>query len=212
MSFGKCDLNAGRYLELGLYFNNGGKRDKPYRQDDLPAFWGVFVDEIVPFDGFTVWFYHGYPIAMFDHEKHEYTLGNAGYQTATTKARLNVLTGVRISQKGGVWYNNGEPFVDHSDEIYDRIGRSSRVKIDGWRGYSRPMFAVEEVSDTGTWSDSPCPSSKAEEKVKETIATLKSRKVKAYEAFGTTSNVFCMKRYVIVRGIDYAKAVEILKE
>lgn len=210
--FQGVSFNAQRYLELGLYFNNGGKRDKPYRQDDLPPFWGVFVDEIVPFDGFTVWFYHGYPLAMFDNEKHKYTLGNAGYQTATTKARLNVLTDVRISQKGGVWYNNGKPFVDHSDEIYARIGRQTLVKIDGWRGYLKPMFAVFEVSDTGSWSDSPYPSSEAEEKVKETVATLKARKVKAYEAFGTTSNVFCMKRYIIVRGIDYARAVEILKE
>lgn len=209
--FQGVSFNAQRHLELGCYFNSG-KRDKPYRQDDLPPFWGVFVDEIVPFDGFTVWFYHGYPIAMFDNEKHEYTLGNAGYQTATTKARLNVLPGVRISQKGGTWYNNGKPFVDHSDEIYDRIGRSSYMKIDGWRGYRKPVFAVEEVSDTGTWSDSPCPSSKAEEKVKETKRVLKAHGVKSYEAFGTTSNVFCMKRYVIVRGIDYAKAVDILKE
>ena len=209
--FQGVSFNAQRYLELGTYFNSG-KRDKPYRQDDLPPFWGVFVDEIVWFGAFTVWFYHGYPIAMFDHLTNEYTLGNAGYQTMTTKSRLNDLPRVSISQRRGTWYNNGKPFVDHSDEIYERIGRSSCMKIDGWRGYRKPMFAVEEVSDTGTWSDSPCPSNVAEETVKETIATLKARKVKAYEAFGTTSNVFCMKRYVIVRGIDYARAVEILKE
>ena len=209
--FQGVSFNARRYLELGCYFNSG-KRDRPYRQDELPPFWGVFVDEIVPFGDFTVLFHHGYPIAMFDHLTHEYTIGNAGYQTMTTKNRLNDLPMVSISQRNGLWFNNGEPFVDHSDEIYDRIGRSSYMKIDGWRGYRKPMFAVEEVSDTGTWSDSPCPSNVAEETVKETKRVLKAHGVKSYEAFGTTSNVFCMKRYAIVRGIDYAKAVEILKE
>ena len=30
-------------------------------------------------------------------------------------------------------------------------------RIDGWRGFWIPGTAVAGVSDTGTWSDSPCP-------------------------------------------------------
>lgn len=33
---------------------------------------------------------------------------NAGWQTKTTMERLNALPGVRIQQKKGVWYLNGE--------------------------------------------------------------------------------------------------------
>lgn len=210
MPFNKCYLNAQKYLEEGTYFNNGGKRDRPYGRD-TPPMWGLFVDEIVPFDGFTVWFYHGNPIALYDHETKKYTLGNAGWKTATTKVRLNSLPDVYISQKDWEWSGRGWD-GDHSGEILERIGRSIYQRIDGWRGYNKPIFAVEECSDTGDWSDSPCRSEDAISFVKKAASTLRASGIKSYEAFGTTSNVFCMKRYLIVRGIDFGKACEILEK
>lgn len=38
----------------------------------------------------------------------ELSITNAGWQSNTTKERLNGLNGVHISQKKGIWYLNGE--------------------------------------------------------------------------------------------------------
>lgn len=38
----------------------------------------------------------------------ELSITNCGYQTVTTKERLNGLRGVSIRQKQGVWYLNGK--------------------------------------------------------------------------------------------------------
>ena len=209
--FKGVSFNARHYLEDGVYFNNSGKRDKPYRTDEPPAMQGLFVDEIVPFAGFTVWFYHGYPIAMYDNETKKYTLANCGWNTMTTKNRLNDLPDVRICQRNHVWYNRGKEFVDNAKEIYERIGRSLYQKIDGWRGYNQPIFAVAGASDTGSWSDSPARSEDSEDDIKMIARHLKAAGIKSYEAYGLTSNIFCIKRYLIVRGDDYQKAVEKLK-
>lgn len=40
---------------------------------------------------------------------------------------------------------------------------------------------------------------------------LAERGVKSYEAFGVTSNVFCGKRGLIVRGEDYKRAILAIK-
>lgn len=39
---------------------------------------------------------------------------SAGWETVTTKARLNELPGVQVHQKKGVWYLNGERWEDPS--------------------------------------------------------------------------------------------------
>lgn len=155
-------FNAAHFLENGKYFNNNGKRD---RYTDGASLWGLFQDEIVPFDGFTVWFYHGNAIALFDHVTKTYTLGNAGWKTTTTKTRLNSLPGVYISQRNYVWYDNGGEFVDRTDEIMARVGAVTYEKYDGWRGAPIPVFAVIGASDTGGWSDSPCPSGSVTEEI-----------------------------------------------
>lgn len=204
-------FNAGALLEGSLYTNHGGKRDDA-RVLEVSGKCGVFVDEVVPLYGFSVWFYHGNPIAMFDHETREYTIGNCGYETATTKCRLNTLPGVRISQKSHKWCQNGKAFVDRSDEIIERIkdslGVSLRIQTDAWRGWDRPCFAVIGSSDTGNWSDSPAPSSSVYDEMKKMKASLLRLGIRTYEAHSVTSNLFCMKRWLIVKGCDFAKGVE----
>lgn len=203
-------FNAAHFLENGKYFNNNGKRD---RYTDGASLWGLFQDEIVPFDGFTVWFYHGNAIALFDHVTKSYTLGNAGWKTMTTKVRINSLPGVYISQKDYVWYSNKDvgEFVDRTDEIMARVGAVTYEKYDGWRGAPIPVFAVIGASDTGGWSDSPCPSGSVTEEIGVWKKFLAERGVKSYEAFGVTSNVFCGKRWLIVRGEDYKRAILAIK-
>ena len=44
-----------------------------------------------------------------DYEKQIY-VSNAGWQSNTTKERLNSIPGVRISQKNYQWYLNGQPW------------------------------------------------------------------------------------------------------
>lgn len=55
-------------------------------------------------DGTTLYL-HGNPIAKHTPEGLEIT--NAGWFSSTTKERLNALPGVRIQQKAGTWYLNG---------------------------------------------------------------------------------------------------------
>lgn len=57
---------------------------------------------------------HGHQIAMID------TLGDlhvrsAGWETSTTKERLNGLIGVHVIQKAGQWYLNGEKWENSSE-------------------------------------------------------------------------------------------------
>lgn len=51
---------------------------------------------------------HGNTIAIKNIDSKELKITNCGWETTTTKERLNGLEGVRINQKKGVWYLNGK--------------------------------------------------------------------------------------------------------
>ena len=80
-------------------------------------------------------------------------------------------------------------------------------KIDGWRGFWVPALAVAGSSDTGTYSDSPCPTPEVKAEInrirKEVLlpAGIKSR-----SRFGNSSNLFCAKRWLVVAREDFEKA------
>ena len=84
-------------------------------------------------------------------------------------------------------------------------------KIDGWRGYWVPALAVAGSSDTGTYSDSPCPSPEVLKEInrirKEVLlpAGIKSR-----SRFGNSSNLFCAKRWLVVARQDFYKAAQLV--
>jgi uncharacterized protein YggL (DUF469 family) len=83
-------------------------------------------------------------------------------------------------------------------------------KIDGWRGYRMPTLSIVGASDTGTWSDSPCPSDKVEEELVRFIKeVLKPNKIKYRRSNGESSNVFCGKRWISVNVQDFARAAQL---
>ena len=117
-----------------------------------------------------------------------------------------------ISQKNFVWYDKGQEFKDDGEEIQKRLGLSLYERYDGWRGASVPAFAIFSSSDTGIWADSPCPSDVVDMELAKARAILTAEGIRTYIAHSVTTNVFCMKRHVIVRACDYDKAVEVANE
>jgi len=84
-------------------------------------------------------------------------------------------------------------------------------KIDGWRGHMIPGTAVAGVSDTGTASDSPCPTPEVLDEIKRLRRdVLRPAGIKSRTRFGNSSNVFCVKRWVVVSPADYARANELV--
>lgn len=80
-------------------------------------------------------------------------------------------------------------------------------RIDGWRGYYIPSNAIVGASDTGTWSDSPCPTPEVKAEIRRfQREVLRPLGIKSRQRFGTSSNVFCGKRWVCVRPASFAVA------
>jgi len=80
-------------------------------------------------------------------------------------------------------------------------------RIDGWRGYYVPACAIVGASDTGTWSDSPCPTPD----VKAELArfgreVLRPLGIKYKTSFGVSSNVFCGKHWICVNKASFNTA------
>jgi|SRR5580700_6562014 hypothetical protein len=86
------------------------------------------------------------------------------------------------------------------------------VRTDGWRGYEQPVFAAAGANDTGTWSDSPCPSDVCKKELDMFKARLRKEKISFKTTWGKTSNVFCIHRYVVVAEQDLDRAKEIAEE
>ena len=80
------------------------------------------------------------------------------------------------------------------------------VRIDGWRGYSEPVYAVAGANDTGTWSDSPCPSNVREAELADVAKYLKEHGVPTKQVVCESSNVFCVHVYLIAKIKDVKRA------
>lgn len=165
---------------------------------------GIYQDAIIVENDTAFWLYHGNCIASYD--------GNtilrsfAGWETVTTKKRLNMLPGSYIYRKNWKMLENGKEFED-AGNIYNNYH-----KIDGWRGYSFPLTCIAGASDTGTWSDSPANSHSVLGEIDQLRNFLKSRKIPSSLAWGETSNVFCIKRYVQVHPKFRDNALLLVKE
>lgn len=84
-------------------------------------------------------------------------------------------------------------------------------RIDGWRGYPIPALAVAGCSDTGLWSDSPCPTTVAVAEIRRLQGEcLRPAGIKSRSGFGRSSNVFCAKRWVRVSAGDFSRAAELV--
>jgi hypothetical protein len=86
------------------------------------------------------------------------------------------------------------------------------VSTDAWRGYSQPVYAVAGSSDTGTWSDSSCPTPDVTKEINDARNFLKSRGISTRETGARSSNVFMGKRWIIVTPEDYKKAKMLMAE
>jgi|688.fasta_scaffold1283599_1 hypothetical protein len=64
--------------------------------------------------GSTTMYLHHHAIAHLDSDN-VLTIRSAGWETNTTKDRLNALPGVRINQKDYQWYLNGEIWKNSSE-------------------------------------------------------------------------------------------------
>ncbi len=88
--------------------------------------------------------------------------------------------------------------------------RKQWVQTDGWRGYEEPIYWVAGANDTGDYYDSPCPSGKATEELKSVKSILRENKIRYREVATNSSNVFCLKRYIIVSPADIEKAKQVV--
>lgn len=80
-------------------------------------------------------------------------------------------------------------------------------RIDGWRGYPIPQYAVAGASDCGTLPDSPAPSDKVKAELNKVARdALRANGIRYRTRYGRTTNVFCTKRWLIVHSRDFARA------
>jgi hypothetical protein len=86
-------------------------------------------------------------------------------------------------------------------------------KIDGWRGYWIPQYAVAGASDTGMAPDSPARSDESRAEIERVRAeVLRPARIRSRVRFGTTSNVFAGKRWLTVAGRDYERALPLVTD
>jgi len=85
------------------------------------------------------------------------------------------------------------------------------IRTDGWRGYEEPINAICGANDTGTWSDSPCPSNVRELELTRAKSILRKNKISYKQAVCRSSNVFCVHVYICVHPENRERAKELLK-
>lgn len=86
------------------------------------------------------------------------------------------------------------------------------IATDGWRGYMQFTNAVGGANDTGTYSDSPCPSDVRKKEIADFCYKLRRAGIKYRTAWERTSNVFCVTQQVLVHPEDRERAIEIALE
>lgn len=80
-------------------------------------------------------------------------------------------------------------------------------RIDGWRGYSIPALAIVGASDTGGGSDSPCPTDDCKaELARFQRECLRPLGIGSRTRIGRSSNVFCIKRWLVVKRASFDTA------
>jgi len=72
---------------------------------------------VSPSNGANYLYLHGHIIAIKDKSTGSLKITSAGWKTNTTKERLNALPNVKIQQKKGKWYLNGDEWDGNLIEI-----------------------------------------------------------------------------------------------
>lgn len=84
-------------------------------------------------------------------------------------------------------------------------------RIDGWRGYTMPGRALAGASLTGDAPDSPCPTKPVMAEIQRyRKEALRANGIRSRLRYGTSSNVFCGKVWVVaMKHEDFAKAAQL---
>lgn len=86
------------------------------------------------------------------------------------------------------------------------------VKGDGWHGAYRYVNAIVGANDTGTFSDSPCPTNVCKNELRRVTFELRKLGIKYRTLIGTSSNLFCVSRQIVVSDKDISKAREVVTD
>ena len=87
--------------------------------------------------------------------------------------------------------------------------KSRYRRLDGWRGYPIPRLAIAGASDTGDSSDSPCPTRNVKAEISRIQReVLRPLGIKSRTVYGHSSNIFCMKRWLVVPAGSFPAAAE----
>lgn len=89
--------------------------------------------------------------------------------------------------------------------------RTKWVATSGWRGYGSFENSVAGANDTGTWSDSPCPTPVRQREIGMAKTALRKAGIRYRTAWARTSNCFSLGQHVLVAPEDRARAIEVLK-
>lgn len=152
---------------------------------------------------------NGQALYLHDNKIAEYINGelwvtNAGWQTNTTKERLNGLPDVRIQQIRGTWYLNDIAWTGQWVKVSEFIGSTSNeVEYDmrsEWteRGYSRPVYSVYH---THTETDL----GRVEE-------VLRADGIECRRSESDTAGEYKINYFLVVLPADYEKAKRLTDE
>ena len=138
---------------------------------------------------------------------------NAGWDSATTKERLNGLSGVNIVQRGGNWYLNGWGWDGgwiNVDEWNERRGIQSVPEVNvqepefdvtsEWmeQGYSKPVYAVYHTL--------------VEEGLRAVEILLNGEGIPTKRMESDTEGMYQPNYFIVVRPEDVEKSADVLSD
>lgn len=88
--------------------------------------------------------------------------------------------------------------------------RTKWVSDGGWSGRAVPIDAVCAANDTGSFSDSPCPSTLRESEIKRAKAILRKAGIYYRSVWGVSSNIFLAIQYLVTAPEDKERAKELI--
>lgn len=166
-------------------------------------------------DGTSIWL-HGNRIAHWDIGG--LLITTAGWNTRTTRERLNGLLGVGINTSGGQLYLNGHPWngewinVNYHNEIHEGVPfvGSPQMIVEAqaqdefdvtseWLsvGYSRPLYAVFETLD--------------ERKIDNVERMLNDEGIRVKRMQSDTAGQYKVNYFLVAKPNDRAKALELIQ-
>jgi len=86
------------------------------------------------------------------------------------------------------------------------------VSTDAWRGGYFPFYYVAGANDTGTWDDSPCRSEVATSELKQVREHLKRNGVSSRAMVCQSSNIFMVRRFIVVKPSDFDRAKSLVQQ